>query len=147
MAPQAAALMASVVRWVREQIAEPHLWLSFDRVVMPGSPHSMILCSRGRACFLEFRPLGGPPRSVHERMVGERLRRLGYHYEVLRSVAQLCRLLKAVGVQLAAEAEVAASKADAKLLPGLEQALRTRRVKLKRRTAPASGPAGSPARP
>ena len=133
MGPEAAALMAAAVRWVREQIAEPHLWLSFDRVAMPGSPHSMILCSRGRACFLEFRPLGGPPRSVHERMVGEELRRLGYHYEVLRSVAQLCRLLKAAGVQLAAEAEVAASTADAKLMPELERALRTRRVALKRR--------------
>jgi hypothetical protein len=146
MEPAAAALMAAVVRWVREQIVDPHLWLSFDRVVVPGSPHSMILCSQGRACFLEFRPLGGPPRSVHERMVGEELRKLGYHYEVLRSVAQLCGLLRATGVQLAAEAEVAASKADVKLMPGLERALRARRVKLKRRAVPAPDSSGSPAR-
>jgi hypothetical protein len=50
------------------------------------------------------------------------------------------------GVQLAAEAEVAASTADAKLMPGLERALRTRRVALKRRTAPALAPSGPPAR-
>jgi len=134
MGPEAAALRAAVVLWVRKQIAEPHLWFSFDRVAMRGSPHSMILCSDGRVCFLEFRPLGGPPSSVHQRMVGAGLRRLGYHYEVLRSVAQLCQVLKAASVQLAAGAEAAASAADAELQPGLERALRTRRVALKRRT-------------
>jgi len=133
MGPEAAALEAAVMRWAREQIAEPHLWFSLDRVAMPGSPHSIMVRSNGRALFLEFRPLGGPS-SVNQKMVEAGLRRLGYHYEVLRSVAQLCSLLKTAGVQLAGAAESMASTADAKLKPRLERAIRTRRVALKRRT-------------